>query len=144
VNSISSIKLGDNKIKFYNTAITQSKDLNDHSIIALIQTKTYNILTTGDATIKNEQKLLSNYKLPKIDILKVGHHGSKTSNSEVYLNTIHPTYSIISSGQNNVYKLPNKSVVDRLKKVGTKLYNTQNNGEVTFKLNKEIEVETEK
>ncbi|MHD0397568.1 DNA internalization-related competence protein ComEC/Rec2 [Staphylococcus simulans] len=144
VNTISSLNLGDNHIIFYNVALTQSKDLNDHSIMALIQTKSYNILTTGDATIKNEQKLLANYQLPKIDILKVGHHGSKTSNSETFLSTIHPSYSIISSGENNVYKLPNQSVVERLKKIGTKLFNTQNNGEVTFNLNKEIEVETEK
>lgn len=144
VNNISSLKLGENKITFYNAAITQSADLNDHSIIALIQTKSYNILTTGDATVKNEQKLLSNYKVPKIDILKVGHHGSKTSNSETFLNTIHPSYSIISSGQNNVYKLPNKVVIERLKQIDTKLFNTQYNGEVTFKLNKEIKVETER
>lgn len=85
-----------------------------------------------------------NYKVPKIDILKVGHHGSKTSNSETFLNTIHPSYSIISSGQNNVYKLPNKVVIERLKQIDTKLFNTQYNGEVTFKLNKEIKVETER
>lgn len=143
-NNISSLNLGDNKIVFYKTAITQSKDLNDHSIIALIQTKSYSILTTGDATVKNEQKLLANYHLPKIDILKVGHHGSKTSNSEAFLKTIHPEYSVISSGQNNVYKLPNKTVIERLRKINTKLYNTQNNGEVTFKLDKKIEVITER
>lgn len=143
VNTIKSIRLGENKITFYDTALTQSKDLNDHSIIALIQIKKYNILTTGDATAKNENLLLQKYKLSKIDILKVGHHGSQTSNSVTYINTVHPTYSIISSGKNNVYKLPNKTILKRLKGVRSMIYDTQINGEVTFNLDHNIEVITQ-
>ena len=56
------------------------------------------MLLMGDATKNNESKLMK-YKLPKIDILKVGHHGSKTSSSESFINLIKPTISIISSGK---------------------------------------------
>ncbi|RZH99923.1 ComEC/Rec2 family competence protein, partial [Staphylococcus condimenti] len=100
-------------------------------------------LTTGDATVKNESKLLLNYLIPRIDILKVGHHGSKTSSSDKFINKIHPRISVISSGKNNTYKLPNKEVINRLNQVGSKIYNTQHDGQITFTLDNEIQVLTE-
>ena len=57
------------------------------------------MLLMGDATKNNESKLMKIYQLPKIDILKVSHHGSKTSSSESFINLIKPTISIISSGK---------------------------------------------
>ncbi|WP_156768896.1 ComEC/Rec2 family competence protein [Staphylococcus carnosus] len=111
--------------------------------MAIIKTRKYNILTTGDATVKNESKLLANYLIPRIDILKVGHHGSKTSSNEKFINSIHPHYSVISSGKNNAYKLPNKEVIGRLNKVNSQIYNTQKNGQITFNLDDEIQVLTE-
>lgn len=140
---INQLTIDENKIQFLDASYNESKDLNEHSIIELIRTTKYNILTTGDATVKNESKLLTNYLIPKIDILKVGHHGSKTSSSENFINKIHPHISVISSGKNNIYKLPNKVVIDRLKKVNSKIYNTQKNGQITFNLDKEIHVLTE-
>lgn len=142
VQDIQEIKLDENKITFYKTIINSSKDLNEHSIMALIHTPLYNILTTGDATIKNESKLLATYQLPKIDILKVGHHGSKTSNSTEFITRVHPKYSLISSGRNNMYKLPNPQTINRLKNVGSKIYNTQDDGEITFYLDKSIKIIT--
>lgn len=140
---INQISIDEIKIQFLDAFHNGNKDLNEHSIMAIIKTPRYNILTTGDATINNEAKLLDKYSLPKIDILKVGHHGSKTSSSKSFIEKVQPTYSVISSGKNNVYKLPNKEVIDRLKSVNSKTYNTQINGEITFDLDKDIKVITE-
>ena len=53
----------------------------------------------GDATVNNEDILMKRYNLPKIDILKVGHHGSRTSSSELFIKDIEPKISLISSGK---------------------------------------------
>ncbi len=55
----------------------------------------------GDASTTTEKEILSKYNLPNIDVLKVGHHGSKTSSSKEFINEINPKYSIISVGKNN-------------------------------------------
>ncbi len=56
----------------------------------------------GDASKNNESLLLKKYNLPEIDILKVGHHGSKTSSSKEFIEMIKPKISLISSGKNNI------------------------------------------
>lgn len=88
----------------------------------------------GDATKNNESILLQNYKLPKIDILKVGHHGSRTSSSEEFVKNIQPKISLISSGKHNKYHLPNDDVISRLKENGSEVYDTQDNGELSINL----------
>ena len=55
----------------------------------------------GDASITTEKEILSKYNLSNIDVLNVGHHGSKTSSGETFINKINPKYSIISVGKNN-------------------------------------------
>jgi len=61
------------------------------------------LLLMGDASVRSEQDIISSYNLPKIDILKVGHHGSNTSSSKKFINEINPKYSLISVGENNRY-----------------------------------------
>ncbi|REA94774.1 DNA internalization-related competence protein ComEC/Rec2, partial [Staphylococcus pseudintermedius] len=78
---ISFIDLGAFKFTLLDTNIENSADPNEHSIITLASIDQTHILLMGDATEKNELKLLANYRLPKIQILKVGHHGSQTSSS---------------------------------------------------------------
>ena len=88
----------------------------------------------GDASIKTEEYLLNNYILPNVDILKVGHHGSYTSTSTDFINVIKPKYSVISVGENNIYKHPNKSVLDILD--NTKLFRTDVDGTIEVKISK--------
>lgn len=71
------------------------------------------VLFTGDAGIDEEKKFVSN--LGQVDILKVGHHGSKTSTSVLLLETIRPMYALISAGKNNSYGHPHKIVMSRLR-----------------------------
>ena len=79
--------------------------------------------------------------LQNIDILKVGHHGSKTSSSKKFINEINPRYSIISVGKNNRYGHPNKEVLNVLE--NSKIYRTDYDGSIMFKIkNNKLNVET--
>lgn len=107
---------------------------NDDSTILLFNIYDYKFLFMGDASIKTEEYLLNNYILPNVDILKVGHHGSYTSTSTDFINVIKPKYSVISVGENNMYKHPNKSVLDILD--NTKLFRTDVDGTIQVKISK--------
>ena len=107
---------------------------NDDSTILLFNIYDYKFLFMGDASIKTEEYLLNNYILPNVDILKVGHHGSYTSTSTDFINVIRPKYSVISVGENNMYKHPNKSVLEILD--NTKLFRTDVDGTIEVKISK--------
>ena len=88
-----------------------------------------------------KKEILTRYNLSNIDVLKVGHHGSKTSSSKDFINEINPKYSIISVGKNNRYGHPNKEVLDILSE--SKIYRTDEDGSIMFKIkNNKLEVET--
>jgi competence protein ComEC len=87
----------------------------------------------GDAGVEVEEDLIEKYNLQDIDVLKVGHHGSKTSSSKIFIDEINPKYSIISVGKNNRYGHPNDSVLDNLE--ASKIYRTDQVGSIMFKIN---------
>jgi len=136
---IKGININDNKLYFLN-----SKDYgneNDNSNIIYTKLNNYKFLFMGDAGVEVEEDLIKRYNLTDIDVLKVGHHGSKTSSSENFINKINPEYSIISVGKNNRYGHPNKEVLNNLEK--TKIYRTDIDGSVMFKIKtKKLEIET--
>lgn len=88
-------------------------------------------LFTGDLEVPEEKKLLALYPDLKVDILKVGHHGSKTASSEEFLTTIQPKLAIISVGQNNRYGHPNKEVIERLSGLKIPFLRTDQFGGIT-------------
>ena len=95
----------------------------------------------GNASSTTEKEIICTYNLPNIDVLKVGHHGSKTSSSEEFINTINPKYSIISVGKDNKFGHPNKEVLENLKE--SKIYRTDKNGSIVFKIkNSKLMIET--
>ena len=95
----------------------------------------------GDAEAKKEKGILDKYNLRDIDVLKVGHHGSKTSSSKNFISKINTKYSIISVGKNNRYGHPNKEVLNNLS--DSKIYRTDQDGSVMFKIkNNKLEIET--
>ena len=95
----------------------------------------------GDAGVEVEEDLIEKYNLQDIDVLKVGHHGSKTSSSKEFINEINPKYSIISVGKNNRYGHPNDSVLDILK--DSKVYRTDLDESIMFKIkNNKLQFET--
>ena len=75
---------------------------------------------------------MDKYNLSNIDVLKVGHHGSRTSSGKEFINGINPKYSIISVGKNNRYGHPNKEVLNNLS--NSKIYRTDQDGSIIFKI----------
>ena len=79
--------------------------------------------------------------MENIDVLKVGHHGSKASSSKNFINEINPKYSVISVGKNNRYGHPKKEVLNNLK--DSKIYRTDQDGSIMFKIkNNKLKIET--
>ena len=86
----------------------------------------------GDASSITEKEIIDKYNIPDIDVLKVGHHGSRTSSSEEFIDEIKPKYSIISVGKNNRYSHPNKEALENLN--NSKIYRTDQDGSIIFKI----------
>lgn len=131
--NIEEISLKETTLYFLNTKLYDNE--NDNSSVIYTKINNINILLTGDAGVDVEEELMNKYNL-SIDILKVGHHGSKTSSSKEFINYINPKISLISVGENNKFNHPNKEVLNNLK--NTIIYRTDKNGSVMINLNKNI------
>ena len=127
------IKCGSITLQQLNTDL---KDENDSSLIFYATYKNITMLFTGDASKKTEDYILNNYDLPHINILKVGHHGSKTSTSEELLKVINPDIALISVGKDNKFNHPNRETIDILNKYKVKIYRTDKLGNIEININK--------
>ena len=79
--------------------------------------------------------------MSNIDVLKVGHHGSKTSSSKKFIDEINPKYGVISVGKNNKYGHPNKEILNTLS--NSKIYRTDEDGSIMFKIkNNKLKIKT--
>ena len=131
--NIEEISLKETTLYFLNTKLYDNE--NDNSSLIYTKINNINILLTGDAGVDVEEELMNKYNL-SIDILKVGHHGSKTSSSKEFINYINPKISLISVGEDNKFNHPNEEVLNNLK--NTIIYRTDKNGSVMINLNKNI------
>lgn len=114
---------------------------NSDSLVLLVIIDNYKLLFMGDASINTEKDIMNNYDIGDVFILKVGHHGSKTSSSEEFINSVNPKYSIISVGKNNKFGHPNKEALDNLS--NSKIYRTDIDGSIMFKIKKDkLRIET--
>ncbi|MEA3452903.1 MAG: MBL fold metallo-hydrolase [Patescibacteria group bacterium] len=102
----------------------QVSAMNDTSIVMMLNTDEEKILFTGDISKTIENALIENEILLKADILKVPHHGSKTSSSEEFLKAVDPDLAIISVGRDNSYGHPSPIVLARLEESGIKVLQT--------------------
>lgn len=119
--------LGDASLEVMTDSIENKKNLNLSSITLLMKYGNNSFLFMGDAEKENEQTR----QWPNVDVLKVGHHGSKTSSSQEFLNQTKPKISIIMAGVGNNYGLPKQEILDRLNNIGSKIYRTDENGTIT-------------
>ncbi len=113
------------------------KDNNDRSIVLFLEAKHKSFLFTGDLSEKGELALLKQNLLTKTNVLKAGHHGSKTSSNLSFLKLIQPEIAIISSGKNNQFGHPHAKVLDNLRKVGAQVLQTSKVGHIELVTNGE-------
>ncbi len=103
------------------------------SIVGILSYGSRKFLLTGDSPSEIENYLVRlDGKNLDVDVLKPGHHGSRTSSSQYFLNTVRPEYAVISAGLHNRYGHPTKDVMNRLAGVGAKTFQTAVNGRVEF------------
>lgn len=126
------LKVGNVKFYFLNDYKTANE--NENSLIIYTKIEKQNILLMGDAGEESENYLINNYDLPEVDILKVGHHGSRTSSSKAFIDEIKPKYSLISAGKNNRYGHPHKKTLQNLN--DSIIYRTDKDGSIKFILKK--------
>lgn len=100
------------------------KDLNNYSAAAMLTVGEKKFLFTGDAEKESEREMLEAGADLKADVLKCGHHGSKTSTSEAFLQAVAPSAAVISCGRGNDYGFPPKETLARLKRHGVAVYRT--------------------
>ena len=119
------------------------EDANSNSVVIKLKIYDYTFLFTGDMTKEEEEDLVYEYNsYLDSDVLKVGHHGSSTSSSELFLKYVTPKYSVISAGLNNKYGHPNKEIVERLNNYSI-IYITYLCGNITFNiLNNKLNIST--
>ena len=136
---IKELNIDDNKLYFLNNKDYGNE--NDNSSVIYTKLNNYKFLFMGDAGVEVEEDLIEKYNLQDIDVLKVGHHGSKTSSSKKFIDEIEPKYSIISVGKNNRYGHPNNEVLNNIK--DSKIYRTDLDGSIMFKIkNDKFKIET--
>ncbi len=114
---------------------TVSKNvINNNALVCKMVSKRVTMLFTGDIEQEAEEAILNKYKsnigILKSDILKVAHHGSKTSSTKEFLEAVKPNTAVIGVGKNNNFGHPNKSVLERLKRLGCRIYRTDESGEI--------------
>lgn len=109
-----------------------SRSGNNASLVIFTELGGYRWLFTGDLETDGEVELLSSYPNLSIDVLKVGHHGSRTSSSSGFLDQITPEVAIISVGRNNRFGHPHKEVLERLEERNIAIFRTDIHGAITF------------
>ncbi len=105
-------------------------DLNDNSIILHLAFGNHSFLFTGDLEAEAEQRLLRQGRLSRTDVLKVAHHGSKTSTTEELVEVVRPTLAVASMGAHNRYGHPSPLVLQRLRNAGAHVFHTDLHGGV--------------
>ena len=137
INNVLFLK-GENgtKIKWDNNFISiisplnSNNNVNNSSLVALLNLNQKQFLFTGDIESSVEKKIIKYFNQP-IDVLKVPHHGSQTASSEEFLNTLKPKIAVIEVGENN-YGQPHSDTLKRLNAVGAQIFRTDLDGTIQF------------
>ena len=122
------LKIADCSLKILNPEADKIRnDRNENSIVFLLSHQKQKFLFTGDLSKEGEARIVNDYNLPKIDVLKAGHHGSNTSSSQILLNRLRPDLAVISVGRNN-FGHPSAEVIKRFEKRSIKYLRTDRQG----------------
>ncbi len=136
---IKELNIDNNKLHFLQTKEYDNE--NENSNVIYSELNVYKFMFMGDAGVEKEKDILEKYNVSKIDVLKIGHHGSKTSSDKSFIDEMNPKYSVISVGKNNRYGHPNKEVLNNLD--NSKIYRTDQDGSIMFKIkNNKLKLKT--
>lgn len=140
------IKIDNLKINILGPIEKNEKNINNDSIVMKITYSDVSFIFMGDAQKEEEESILKSGKDVKADVIKIGHHGSKTSSSESFLKKVSPKYAIISVGPDRS-NLPKEEILTRIKKLcpGVSIHRTDLEGNIIVSTNgKDIKVKSEK
>ena len=122
-----------------------SSDLNNNSVVLAFRYGTVDFMFTGDAEQKSEASMLSSFLVPDIEILKVGHHASRTASSAEFLSVLTPEVAIYMCETGNSYGHPHRETLDALAAIGAQVYGTDTCGTIVITTNgKTYQIKTEK
>ena len=111
---------------------TNYENVNNYSVVLMLTYKNNSFLFEGDAEALSEKEILNkNYALSS-SVIKIGHHGSRTSTTNEYLKAVNPKIAVISCGKNNDYKHPHKETLSKLSKINCTLYRTDLEGTIVL------------
>jgi competence protein ComEC len=111
--------------------------VNNDSLVMRMQYGSSSVLLEGDAEAPSEEAMLTHGRVTAVTLLKVGHHGSRTSTTQEFLNAAAPKDAVISVGLGNTFGHPRYEVIERIAKAGSKLYRTDEFGLTTFLLGRD-------
>lgn len=132
-DNISDITIEDLTLKFIAPDHVY-ENFNNNSLVLRLDYKDTSVLFTGDIESEAESDLIKNYQDElSVDVLKIPHHGSKTSSTEEFLDTVNPKMAVISCGYKNSCFHPHSIVVERLEERGISLYRTDEQGTIILK-----------
>ena len=131
-----------------NSGLIKENALNNNSIVCKLQYNNFSMLFTGDIEEIAEKSIIQeykdNFKIFNSSIIKVAHHGSKTSSTQDFLNAVNAKIAIIGVGKNNNFGHPNESVIKRLKECNVIIYRTDECGEIAIVVNSKGKVKVHK
>lgn len=131
-----SIDLGTNtKVTVFSPIDDSYANLNNYSPVIKIEYGNTSFLFTGDTEKDIEEKIVNNNDDISADVLKVGHHGSSTSTSKIFLEKVNPSIAVISVGEYNSYNHPNEEIINGLNNNKVKIYRTDKDGTVILSSN---------
>lgn len=103
---------------------------NEQSVVMKLEYGDFDVLLTGDIGFPTEEAMVEASRLEDVELLKVGHHGSRYSSSEAFLEALSPELAVISVGKKNTYGHPTVEAIDRLKASGAKVLTTKDEGSI--------------
>ncbi|MGL4697335.1 DNA internalization-related competence protein ComEC/Rec2 [Enterococcus larvae] len=111
---------------------TAGKGENNDSLVLHTEIAAAHFLFTGDLEAEGEAELIRKYPKLPVDILKVGHHGSRTSSSKTFIETVEPTQAIISCGRNNRFGHPHEDIIQTLEENDVEIFRTDQEGMIYY------------
>lgn len=121
-----------NKFQLIDLNEIESDDENESSIVNVFNLNGKQVCLMADATTGSEKDILDHYQSLKCDILKLGHHGSKTSSSDKFLDQVQPKLALISAGSYSIYHHPSEETIQKLLKRHIPYFNTKEEGDITI------------